>query len=285
MAAAARDEVADVVRAASGGMLFGVPLLYTMEVWWTGIRASPVQGLVVLALAFVAVLALNHTAGFRRQRDVRLGDAALDALEAVAVSVVLAAFVLFLLAEITSSTPLGVALGKITFEALPITIGVGVAAQFLADRGDPNAGGVDRGGGDDDEDEGRLNATLADVGATAIGAVFIALNIAPTDEIPMLDSAMGPPRVLALVGASLALSYVIVFVAGFSGQPGRRAQQGLFQHPLTETIVCYLVSLAAALAMLWTFNRTEGPWSVTLTHTIVLGLPAAVGGAAGRIAI
>lgn len=36
-------EATDVVRAVSGGLLFGVPLLYTMEVWFTGSHASPAQ--------------------------------------------------------------------------------------------------------------------------------------------------------------------------------------------------------------------------------------------------
>ena len=32
----------------------------------------------------------------------------------------------------------------------------------------------------------KLHATVADLGATVIGAVFIAFNIAPTDEVTMI---------------------------------------------------------------------------------------------------
>ena len=277
------DEITDLARAAAGALLFGVPLLYTMEVWWAGVRATPAQSLVVLALAFGVATVLNHTAGFRQTRDVRLIDAVADAVEVVGWSLVLAAVLLFLLHEITMDTPRSVALGKIAFEAVPLSIGAALAAHFLQESRD--GGGS---GGDDDSapaDGQSRNDTLADLGATAIGAVFVALNIAPTNEVPMLDSAMGPPRVLALLAASLIISYAIVFVAGFSGQSGRREQIGILQHPLTETIVCYLVSLVVAGGMLWAFHRTEGPWTISLTHIVVLGLPAAVGGAAGRIAI
>jgi len=276
-------EVTDLARATTGALLFGIPLLYTMEVWWAGVRATPPQALVILALALVAVVVLNHTSGFRRTRDVRLADAVADGVEVVGLCLVLATVLLFLLGELTLDTPRSVALGKIAYETLPLSIGAAVAAQFLRESrdGDPGEEASD----DDAEPRDASSATLNDLGATVIGAVFIAMNIAPTDEIPMLDSAMGAPRVLALLVASLLVSYAIVFVAGFSGQSRRHNQQGPLQHPLTETIVCYLVSLVVAGALLWMFNRTEGPWSVSLSHIVVLGLPAAVGGAAGRIAI
>lgn len=279
-----RQEVTDLARAATGGLLFGIPLLYTMEVWWTGIQATPVQSLVALALSFVAAVVLNHTSGFRSTRDVRLADAVADAVEVVGLSIVLAAVLLFVLHEITVDTPRGVVLGKLAFEAVPLSIGAALAGQFLHESRDGGSGGGD---GDDDDasPDTSPRPTLADIGATMIGAVFVAMNIAPTDEIPMLDTAMGPPRVLALLAASLVVSYAIVFAAGFSGESQRRAQTGLLQDPLTETIVCYLVSLVVAGGLLWAFDRTEGPWTSSLTHIVVLGLPAAVGGAAGRIAI
>ena len=43
------EELNEVVRGASGGMLFGIPLLYTMEVWWIGSFTSPIRMLSVLA--------------------------------------------------------------------------------------------------------------------------------------------------------------------------------------------------------------------------------------------
>jgi uncharacterized membrane protein len=60
----------------------------------------------------------------------------------------------------------------------------------------------------------------------------------------------------------------------------------VLQHPVTETAVCYLIALATAAVMLWFFQRFDAgaPWQQTLSHVIVLGLPASVGGAAGRLA-
>lgn len=283
-----RTEALDLVRAMSGGLLFGVPLLYTMEVWWTG-TLTPSWGLLTLGvLLFVPVLVMNKTEGFRATRDVRWRDAAKDSVEAVALALVVTCIVLVLIREITWDTPLGAGLGKVLYEAVPFCLGVGVARHLLggsrSDEADDDGAGAGGGAGPP-ADEPKVGGTVADLGATAVGAVFVSLSIAPTDEVPMIASALTPPWVLAMMAASLLVSYAIVFVAGFSRQSRRRDQKGPFQHPVTETVVCYLVALAAALVLLWVFQRGLQPWPDLLAQTVTLGLPAAIGGAAGRLAI
>lgn len=289
-----RAELVDVVRGMSGGLLFGVPLLYTMEVWWTAEHTTPWQGLGILALSIVPIAALNRTAGFRVGGDATWRDSLLDAVEALGIAVILAAIVLTLLREITAATPLAVMASKVTYEALPFGLGVAVANHFLSGKnrseGDDEGGGTSgdegtrEGDGNGGEDRG-LNGTVADLGATLVGAAFIALNIAPTEEVPMLAAAMGPPWLIALVAFSLVVTYAIVFVAGFSGQEQRHAQQGVLQRPLTETMAAYLVALLGAVAMLWVFQQLTGPTPWLLAQAVVLAFPASVGGAAGRLAI
>lgn len=125
------------------------------------------------------------------------------------------------------------------------------------------------------------------MGGTLIGATIIAFNIAPTDEITMLAAAASPPWELAMIATSLLISYGIVFQAGFSDQQKRREQKGIFQRPSSETIMSYLVSLLASAFMLWFFQKLtfSDPWTMWLDHTLMLGLPATIGGAAGRLAI
>jgi putative integral membrane protein (TIGR02587 family) len=103
----------------------------------------------------------------------------------------------------------------------------------------------------------------------------------------MLVAAASPPWLLAIVIASLLISYSIVFMAGFTTQQKRMQQPGLFQRPITETLVSYLISLVAAALMLWFFHRLTftDPWTLWLEHTVILGLPATIGGAAGRLAV
>ncbi|MUG99015.1 TIGR02587 family membrane protein [Scytonema sp. UIC 10036] len=281
-----KSEINDIIRGSCGGFLFGIPLLYTMEVWWIGSRAKPPMVLLAVALMFVVVFLLNRTEGFKKhRRNCPPYQSITDTVEAMAIGVSCSAFVLILLQEITPTTPLKEALGKTVFESVPFTLGVALANHFLGDSRNPDAQAQTNSKNNQNSQE--LSATLADIGATLIGATVIAFNIAPTDEVPMLAAAVSPPWVLIILASSLVISYGIVFEAGFSNQQKRRQQKGIFQRPLSETVMSYLVSLLAATFMLWFFQQLtfNDPWTIWLEHTVLLGLPATIGGAAGRLAV
>ena len=284
------NQLNDMIRGASGGFLFGIPLLYTMEVWWIGSQTSPSLMLVILAITFVVVLLLNHTEGFRKIQSKQFFDTVMDSFEALAIGIVSATCILFTLGEITQETPLNEALGKLILESVPFSLGAALAGAFLSgDRwsSSNNQDSDQQGNRNNQGKESNFNATLADIGGTLIGAMIIAFNIAPTDEIPMLDAAIAPPRLLAIIAVSLLISYGIVFQAGFTTQKQRRQQKGIFQRPLSETVMSYLVSLVASAFMLFFFHRLslDDPWTLWMSRTLILGLPATIGGAAGRLAI
>lgn len=283
------DELDDVIRGVSGGFLFGIPLLYTMEVWWIGSSVSMLRVAMAIVLTFGIVFILNRTEGFRKTGDTDVVNAAMDTVEAMAIGIVCAGFILFLLQEITLETPLNEAIGKLIYESMPFTLGVALANQFLSGKDDEggNPRASETRGAKGKSQQGTLNATLSDIGGTLIGALIIAFNIAPTDEIPMLAAAVHGLWLLPIMVASLVISYAIVFAAGFGNQQKRQQQEGIFQRPLSETIMSYLVSLVAAALMLVFFDKlnAEDPWSVWLSYSILLGLPATIGGAAGRLAV
>jgi putative integral membrane protein (TIGR02587 family) len=274
----------DLIRGVSGSFLFGTPLLYTMEVWWIGSQLSPPVILAVLFTTLIIVFLLNRTAGFRKTKHKQFLDTVIDSIEALAIGIICAGLLLILLREIQLGTSLNEALGKLILESVPFSLGAALADGFLSgDRWSFSDSGNDAKNHESDP----LNATLSDIGATLIGATIIALNIAPTDEIPMLSAAASPPELLLIIVASLLISYIIVFAAGFTTQQKRQQQQGIFQRPISETVASYLISLIAAALMLFFFKRLtfEDPWMLWLSYTIILGLPASIGGAAGRIAI
>jgi putative integral membrane protein (TIGR02587 family) len=280
-----KHEWHDLIRGACGGFLFGIPLLYTMEVWWIGSIATPPVMMMALVTGFVIALLLNRTAGFRKTKDIRLLDAVMDSVEALAIGLVCSGLMLVLLREITLQVPLHEVLGKVLFEGVPFTIGVALAAQILRGSRTDDTNSDDAPQARSHADE--MNATIADVGATLIGALIIAFNIAPTDEVTVLAAAVSGGWLLAVMLASLLISYLIVFEADFSDQRKRMQQRGIFQRPLSETIACYLVSLIASAFMLFFFQRLnfQDPWTMWLHYSILLGLPATVGGAAGRLAV
>jgi len=283
-----QKEIQDLIRGASGGFLFGIPLLYTMEVWWIGSSVKMVRLLLAMIFTLAIVLLLNRTAGFRKAVNTTLQDECMDTIEAFAIGLVCAGSMLILLREITWETSLSEALGKLIYESVPFTLGVALANQFLSGGEEENQTSTNhRSQRSPHKQNLTLINTFADIGSTLIGAMIIAFNIAPTDEVPMLAAAVDGLWLLGVMAASLVISYTIVFAAGFAKQPKRRQQQGLFQRPLSETVMSYLVSLVAACIMLVFFDKLawSDPWQMWLSHSILLGLPATVGGAAGRLAV
>lgn len=284
-------ELDDLLRGVSGAFLFGAPFLYTMEVWWKGNFTSPVQMLFLLALSYGALIALNRAVGFRAQQGEPWLRTFGDSAEALAIGLVTATLSLLLLRLITLEMGLEPIMGRIIIESVPFSIGVGIAGGLLRQKGDAENGEEEKDAGNGEERQpstsGLWGHTLADLGATALGATIIAFSIAPTDEIPMIVAGMSFPWLLAVVAASLLLSYIIVFEAEFGAQAGRLSQPGLFQSPFSETIISYLISLLLALIMLWLFQllRPGDPLIKWVSYVIVLGLPATIGGAAGRLAI
>jgi putative integral membrane protein (TIGR02587 family) len=164
---------------------------------------------------------------------------------------------------------------------VPLCIGAAVANAIFGPHGERSREGDEQSGGEQSVGE----AFIADFGATIIGAIFLAFSIAPTDEVPMLAAELDFGHALALIALSLLLTYIIVFASGFG--TGQHEQRGPFQSPLTETVLAYLLSLLVALAALYLFDRIEwgDPLGDILAQVLVLGLPAAVGGAAGRLVV
>ncbi len=286
---AARDEIDDIVRGVCGAFLFGAPLLYTMEVWWVGSSASPPWLLLVLLLTFAVVYLINRTEGFRKNQTSSEQAAIASAVEAVAIGLVCATITLIVLRQITLQTNLSGAIGQIVFESVPFSLGVTLANQFLdqKEETDQDTSPAKQPPQEQIFADDSLNATIADIGATLIGAMVIALSIAPTDEVPVLVAAIEDSGLILLVVVSLILSYCIVFQANFTQQGKRRRHRGWFQKPLSETLFAYLISLIAAAFMLGFFRQIDftTPWDLAFRHILVLGLPATIGGAAGRLTL
>lgn len=275
-----------MLRGIGGGLVFGVPLLYTMEVWWLGQTADPGHALVGLLLTFVPVFLLVGSAGFRRRPNLTLDEILVDGVVAVALGLLSVAVVLVILQRITLTMPLSTAAQMMVFEAAPFAVGAAVARELFNRATDqPQRQREERRPKRGDDDEG-VRGTVWDLGATVVGATFIGLSIAPTDEVPMLAAGIEQPWLVVLVAASLLVTYAIVFAAGFSDEEHRRQQTGVLQRPMTETAVAYLMSLVVSGAMLWFFgNLDTDPVGGALAHAVVLSFPASIGGAAGRLVV
>ena len=282
------EELRAILRGAAGSFLFGIPLLYTVEVWAIGSATSPIRLLAVQAATFIVVILLTQIEGFRRSLSIRPIETVLESIEALGIGVVCATIALILLRRITLETPLSEALGKLIFEGVPFSLGVTLARSTLDRRSSQSrrspAGSTNLKQLSTAADA--IRGTLVDIDATLIGAIVIAFSIAPTEEIAIVAAGVPPLWLLLIMVASLLISYIIVFASGFTDR-SERAQRGLLLSPLTETLLAYVVVLIASALMLVFFQQlsSDVPWQEWLSNIIVLGLPASVGGAAGRILV
>jgi len=272
----------------AGAFLFGMPFLYTMEVWWRGNTVGPARMLAALALTYGALVVIERAAAGRAGRGVPWNRTLTEAAQALATGLVAGAVGLALIGFLGPDAGLHALAGRVVMEGLPFSLGVGLADFLL---GEKDEGG--HGKGEGDRDGGRRasgdvrHRVLVRAGGTALGATVIALTLAPTEEIPLIAVGLGRRQLLILVAASLAVSYLIVFASNFVSTEAREAHGGGFDAPLVETVMAYMISLFMAAGMLWLYQLLEpgasfGEWA---SYVVVLGLPASVGGAAGRLAV
>ncbi|MEO0836797.1 MAG: TIGR02587 family membrane protein [Cyanobacteria bacterium J06642_3] len=285
-----RQELKEIISGSSGGFLFGIPLLYTMEVWFIGSYVQPPILLSIFGITFIIIFLLNRIEGFRPQESETLPGAIAESIETLAIGMSCAALMLIILNRIDWQTPLLESLGKIIFEGVPFALGVAFSRSLLSGDAEVDLNG--RRTSKSQSNNRNSNQiiwrdTLADFSATLIGALFIAFSIAPTDEVTVLAAAASPLRLMMIVIAALSISYGIVFASTIANYQHRRQQQGLFQTPQSETIMSYLISLLAGMLMLWFFQKItfSDSWFIWLRHSIVLSLPASIGGAAGRLTV
>ena len=282
-----QEEIQEIISGASGGFLFGIPLLYTMEVWFIGSDIEPPILLSSLAVTFTIVLLLNQIEGFRPQKNVTILENIAETIETLAIGMTCAALMLIVLQEINGQTSLNEALGKIVFEGIPFSVGVAFSRSLLSRDAETDSDNNNQSVQSSKQQAIVWKDTVADLIAAMIGSLFVSFSIATADEIDMQASSASSGWLLIMMLASLLISYGIVFASKITNYQNRLKQSGIFQSPKSETIMSYLVSLLTGILIMWFFHKLtfSDPWFMWLRHGIVLGLPACIGGAAGRLAV
>ena len=269
-----RDSARGFLRAAAGGLLVGLPLLWTMEMWEHGTTMPQLKLLLLLALAFAIVVGFNAISGFRRDRT--WPQLLTDALEGMGMAVVIAAVMLFLLGRLEPELGLQTLAGRVALLSIPVAFGTAIASAVLSQPG----------GGNEREPTGPIGRLLVAAG----GALYFALNVAPTDEVRLLGSEADVPLLLLVIAASLVMSLGIVFVVEM---PGGRSladapafRDGPIDQPIGETIAAYLVALLVSAVLIVAFGMSDGlGLRAFVGYTVMLATLASFGSAAGRLLI
>lgn len=279
-----RREGRDLLRGVAAGAITGVPLLYTMEMWWHGMTVSEWHLLALLGINLALNFAFCLFSGFREKYSV--GEAADEAVTAVAIALLFSLGVLWLIHEVTFDAAWTDVAGRVLIQAVPVSLGISFANNKV--RNKSRAGGDQKG-----PDVGRMSRgerrrrqsreDLSNVGVTVSGALVFAFNLAPTQEVILIAQRMPSWQCLVLMAVSLGLCYLILFAAGF--RPRTVYVDSIFQHPASETVMAYAISLGASLGLLYMVGAPEAlaATSTAAKSVVVLGLPAVVGASAGRL--
>lgn len=264
----ARDLVLDAARSLVGSLLLGMPLLYTMETWWLAWRL-PAWLILAYAVGGLAVISLvSHHVGARahHHRSGLVGELQAFA-QLFATSFLAAVLVLLLLGipEVVSPAPdlLRLALLQV------VPLGLGATLTELA---------LERAEAEENE-----SSFIREAAVFAAGALFFSLPAAPTEEMQLIAAHAGAKRLALVVVASLALTYLTLYVLEFRGHSGR-ADGVLVQ--VGETAAAYVIALLVALGLLAGFGHLlQATFAEAMQETVTLGFVASLGGAAARVVL
>ena len=259
-------------RVLAGAVIFSLPILMTMEMWWLGFYLERPH-LLQFVVNFAMLVGLSRVSGFEETTD--WGDDAMDAFAAYAVAAIWSALILWLFGIIEVHQPLGEIIGKIAIQAVPASFGAMLASKQLGSR--EWAG--DKGERERQSYWGQLFLMLA-------GALFLAFSVAPTEEMILISFRMSPLHGIGLILASIVLLHGLVYTVGFKGQekpPGPTRFWSIFAR---FTLTGYAIAAIAAVYLLWTFGRIDGAGTTEIVGMVaVLAFPGAIGAAIARLVI
>ncbi|MDP5277967.1 TIGR02587 family membrane protein [Sphingomonas sp. DG1-23] len=270
------DYAYSLARAFGGAIIFALPLLMTMEMWSIGLYVHPLRLLLFIAANFLVLVLLSRFGGFERTSNLR--EDLLDAFAAYAVGMISSAAILGIFGLLSADMALDELVGMIAIQAVPGSFGAMIARKQLTG-GDP----------EEDEDEEKAARSAGYAGQLFLmlaGALFLAFNVAPTEEMILIGYKMGPWQTLMLMLASMLLLHLLVFAVGFAGQEDAPEGYGVLRRFLVFTVPGYAIALAVSLYVLWTFGRVDGNALSAVAGTmVVLGFPAAIGAAIARLVV
>ena len=265
-----------LARGLAGALLFSIPMLMTMEMWFLGFYMDRERLLLLLVLNLPLLIGLSHRIGFERTATWR--ESARDAIVAYGMGVAASALILVMLGVIKLDMAPSQWVGMVALQAVPASIGalLGRSQLSMKDEDDEQD--------DTDPSQEANTGYLTELFMMAVGALFLSLNLAPTEEMILLAYKMTIWHALALMALSMMLMHGFVYALAFKGGHSLQEDTPVWHAFVRFTIPGYVVALAVSLYSLWTFGRLDDlGMAEALLTLIVLGFPAAIGAAAARL--
>ena len=261
-----------LARAFGGAIFFSLPLLMTMEMWQLGFSMARLPLALFIVVMIPVLIGLEYYTGFKESSTVL--DEVADAAVAYGVGLVASVLVLSLFNLISLDEPLPSIVGKVALQSVPASFGAMLAGSQFGGQGPAERR---------HKREAGFWGTLF---LMTVGALFLAFNVAPTEEMILLAYRMTHWHVLALAITSVMLMHAFVYAANFRGSP--EAPEGVPRRHLffRYTVPGYAIALVVSAYVLWTFGRYEGHTAAAMImQAVVLGFPASIGAAAARLVV
>lgn len=261
-----------------GGLIFSLPLLYTMEMWWRGFTAGPIYLLSFTAATYLLLLGYNTYAGMKR--DTSFKGVMWDSVEELGLAVITSFLFLGIIGKISLGMSLNEVLGKVIVESMMVAIGISVGTSQLG-QSKKKEGGDN--GGMKSESKKKQNELVKSLVLTICGAVLISSTVAPTAEILKIAVEITSFHLILMILLSLSIMAAVLYFVSFRGSVTEKKSP--FEMAL-HVIIEYLVALIICFGLLYFFGRVTGySFQVVLAEMIVLGVPAALGASAGKLLI
>ena len=244
----------------------------TMEMWQLGFSMERLPLALFMVVMIPVLIGLEYYTGFKESTT--LLDEVADAAVAYGVGLVASVIVLLLFNLISLDEPLSSTIGKVALQAIPASFGAMLSGSQFGGQGPAERRHK--------RDIG-FGGTLFLMG---VGSLFLAFNVAPTEEMLLIAARMTHWHALALALVSLLLMHAFVYAVSFRGSPG--APEGMSRSTLflRYTVPGYAIALVVSGYVLWTFGRYEGSAATPMImQTVVLGFPASIGAAAARLIV
>jgi putative integral membrane protein (TIGR02587 family) len=257
-------------RAVGGAIIFSLPIMMTMEMWWIGFYIEPLRLLLLILLSLPLFYGISTMVGFRNSKT--FFDNVVDVLVAYAVTFITTGILLFTFGVIAPGTHIENIFCMLLLQAVPGSLGALLARNVVGDNSLQSQ-----------KDSRRYSDELT---ILATGALFLAFNISPTEEMALISYRMATWQTLILVMITL----VVMQAFAVARSDLNTSDFGSWRtHWLTFfrfTAIGYLFAIAISLFMLWVFgNLDDHSFHNTIKIAIVLGFPAGVGAAAARMII
>lgn len=253
-------------RGVAGALFLALPMLMTMEMWYLGFYMARERLLLLLLLNLPLLILLAHRIGFEETTTWR--EAIRDAIIAYGIGIVTSLVILTALGLLKDGMPASEIVGKVALQSVPASIGAMLGRSQL--------------GHDDEED--KATSYPGELLMMAAGALFLSLNIAPTDEMMVLAYRMTLWHALAIAVLSILLMHGFVYAVSFTGGHELSPQTPWWHAFVRFTLPGYVIALSISIFALWIFERLGDSSAVEIMlSVIVLGFPASLGAAAARL--